>query len=127
VKPQPSSGTMSPILQQSTSTASVTASWGADAPVSTTVAGDPVNVQWYQRHGFVVSSEEEAPDGGPEVFHGENVGWLTDSITPRVVFCGLAGRRRSCRTDGSVTGSTESAWSQSPGSTSGKTCGNPCQ
>jgi len=32
------------------------------------VTGNPVVVPWYQRHGFTVSSEEEAPEGGPRVW-----------------------------------------------------------
>ena len=32
------------------------------------ITGDPVNVRWYQRHGFAVSSEETAPEGGPRVW-----------------------------------------------------------
>jgi len=32
------------------------------------VTGNPRTVPWYQRHGFAVLSEEEAPEGGPRVW-----------------------------------------------------------
>jgi GNAT superfamily N-acetyltransferase len=37
------------------------------------VTGDPVNVRWYERHGFVVSAAEPAPGGGPRVWFMERV------------------------------------------------------
>ncbi len=32
------------------------------------VTANPLTVPWYERHGFVVCSEETAPDGGPHVW-----------------------------------------------------------
>lgn len=32
------------------------------------VTGNPSTVPWYERHGFVVGSEQAAPDGGPRVW-----------------------------------------------------------
>jgi GNAT superfamily N-acetyltransferase len=38
------------------------------AATSFLVTGNPRTVPWYQRHGFVVCSEDAAPEGGPHVW-----------------------------------------------------------
>jgi GNAT superfamily N-acetyltransferase len=73
------------------------------------VTGNPRTVPWYERHGFAVRSEEQAPDAGPTVWFMERPprGHAPGSVAPT--------QARPRRPPSSAAGRGSGRWRRTPG------------